>query len=58
MDTVCSPYQNKTVSTFSSGEKPIAAFDLNFCQSKSTNAGNDMSKVHMFMSKFMGMACN
>ena len=57
VDTVCSPYQNKTVSTFSFDQKTIAAFDLNFCPSKSTNVGN-MSKVDMFMTRFMGMACN
>ena len=33
-------YQNKTISTFSSVEKTVAAFDLNFCQLKSTNAVN------------------
>ena len=50
-------YQNKTISTFSSGEKTIAAFELSFCQLKSTNVVNKMSKVQSVPSIIVGMAC-
>ena len=42
-------YQNKTFSTFSF-EKTIAAFDLNFCQIKSTNVEDNMFTVQWFPS--------
>ena len=49
-------FQNKTILTYSSGEKTIAAFGLNFCQLKSTNFGNNMSNVQSFPSIIVGMA--
>ena len=51
-------YQNKTISTFFSGEKTIAAFDLNFYQLKSTNVVNKVSKVQSVPSIIVGMACD
>ena len=50
--------QNKTILTFPSGEKTIAAFDLNFCQIKSTNVGNNMSKAQSFRSIIVEMVCD
>ena len=50
-----SSYQNKTASTFSSGEKTITAFDLNFCRSESTHVGNYMFKAQSLLSIIVGM---
>ena len=44
----------KTTSIFSSGEKIIAAFDLNFCRIKRTNVAN-MSKVQSCLTVIVGM---
>ena len=51
-------YQKKTILTFISGEKTIAAFDLNFFQIKWTNVGNNMSKAQSFRSIIAEMACD
>ena len=51
-------YQNKAILTFFSGEINIAAFHLNFCQIKSTNVGNNMSKSQSFRSIIVEMACD
>ena len=47
--------QNKTISTFSPDGKIVKAFDLNFCKSKATNVGNNMSKVQSFPSITVGI---
>ena len=39
-----------TISTISSGVKTIAPLELDFCQFKSTNVVNNMSKIQSFPS--------
>ena len=51
-------YQNKTILVFFSDDKTIAAFDFNFCEIKSKNVGNNMSKAELFWSVVVGMACD
>ena len=46
---------NRTISTFFSGEKTVTAFDLIFCRSKSTCAGNNMLEVQSFPLIIVGM---
>ena len=57
--TVCPcTYQNEAIFTFFSGEKTIAAFDLNLCQIKSTNVGNNTSKAPSILSIILEMTCD
>ena len=51
-------YQKKAILTFFSGEKTIAASGFFLCEIKSTNVGNNMSKVQSFRSIIVEMACD